>query len=423
MFVLGLILLLVAAYFVQERRNTLSQLRPIEIIKTSTVAGLQDVSQAIENELGATGFFKEQVGVKGVIHSNNPIAAQLSERPCVYVRTQIVEKYEESYYNDGKRLIRQGSTTLANNTLKTNFELEDDTGRIQVNQDGAEIEAIEVVNRYEQNQDLQGFENKRILGYQYNEWILPLDTKVYVVGEVSNSESELVIQNPSDSENDFLITHKSQEQLVQEKQARVQTLQAQARKQNAYIISLALAVTFTLVGLFHHHQTIAHQIHAIKTIATSKVVELQKLTHTSEKELGKVGTIEQQVEVKGKVRSNNPIVAGLSERPCVYARTQILEKYEETYVDDDGKRQTRQETTTLANNTLKTNFELEDDTGRIQVNQDGAEIEAIEVVDRYEPNQNQNHQESENKRILGYQYNEWILPLDTKVYVMGELSN
>ncbi len=101
-----------------------------------------------------------------------------------------------------------------------------------------------MVNRYEPNQNHQESENKRILGYQYNEWILPLGTKVYVMGEVCNSESELVIHKPSDSENHFFITHKSEEQLLQEKQAK-------ARRQNTYIISLGLAVTCILVVLLN----------------------------------------------------------------------------------------------------------------------------------------------------------------------------
>ncbi len=94
MFILGLILLLIALWIVNQRRGTLSQVRAIKFIQTSTVAELQNVSQAIENELGPGGFFKEKVQVKGVIHSNTPITAELSERPCVYARIQILEEYE-----------------------------------------------------------------------------------------------------------------------------------------------------------------------------------------------------------------------------------------------------------------------------------------------------------------------------------------
>ena len=216
-----------------QHQTVANQIHAIKTIVTSKVVELQNLRDTSENELGQVGMIKQQVEVKGKVHSNNPIIAELSERPCVYARTQILEKYEETYYDDGERKTRQGTTTLANNTLKTNFELEDDTGRIQVNPDGAQIDAIEVVNRYQPNPNHQGTENKRILGYQYNEWILPLDTKVYVMGEVSNSESELVIHKLSDSQDYFFITHKSEEQFVQEKQSI-------ALNQNIYIAVLGL---------------------------------------------------------------------------------------------------------------------------------------------------------------------------------------
>ena len=342
-FILGLILLLTALWMVKQRRVILSEVRAIKIIQTSTVGELKNLSQAIENELGIGGFFKEQVEVKGAINSNTPITAELSKRPCVYARTKIEEKYEETYKDDnGKPQTRQKTTTLADNVLKTNFELDDGTGSIQVNPDEANIDAIEVVNRYEPKENHQISEKKRILGYQYNEWILPLATKFYVRGEVRNNESELVIQKPLGNENNFSITNKSKEQLLQDKKDK----QAKALRKNCYIISLGLAVISILVFLFFQHLVVVNQIHAIKTIPTSRVVELQSLRDSRKIELDKVGIIKQQVEVKGKIHSNNPIIAKLSQKPCVYARTKIEEKYEETYYDDDGKRQTRQNTTT-----------------------------------------------------------------------------
>ena len=225
-------------------QKTIKKIHGIKDTDTSTVAQLQEMSNAIAQELGTVGAFKEQVEVKGIITSNNPLIAELSQRPCIYTKMRVIEKYEEIYYEtdeegNRQRRTRQGSTTLADNTLQISFQLDDGTGKIQVNPNEAEIEAIEVVNSYElyQNQSslsLGAFNlnlsisspnsaNKRILGHQYNEWILPVDSKIYLLGEITDSDGHLLIHKPIDKNNRFLITYKSEEELLQSKESQVKT--------------------------------------------------------------------------------------------------------------------------------------------------------------------------------------------------------
>lgn len=236
--VFSLLSLITAIAFIFGRRETLENIRSIRGTETSTVGELQHLRDAIAKELGKGGSFREQVEVKGMIRSNNPTIAQLSQRPCVYAQMTVLETYEETYYetdNEGneQRKTRQGSTILANSSLQINFFLEDETGRIEVNPNRANVDLIKVVDSYEQyqgnptlysgqfscNVNPQTFDNKRILGYQYNEYILPVDTKVYILGEVSDSQGSLVIQHPLNPEGQFIITHKSEEQLLQEKES------------------------------------------------------------------------------------------------------------------------------------------------------------------------------------------------------------
>ncbi len=409
MFVIGLILFFIAVWILSQRQGVLSEIRGIKSVETSTIEELLDIGNSIKKELGSVGAFQEQVKVKGTIHSNKPITAELSKRPCVYARTQVLEKYEETYSEEGKRKTRHGSTTLTDNTLQINFELEDSSRQISINPNGAEIEPKQVVNRQELNNNPSSQESngKRILAYQYNEWILPLDEMVYVLGEIRDSEGELVIQKPLDNQSQFLITHQSEEQLLQEKQSK-------ARKHNVRLIFVTLTIIGILVGLFDQNQSVVHDIRFMKTTRTYTVDELQKLPT--------VGRFKEQVEVYGTIESKNPIIAELSKRPSVYARTQLIEKYEETY-SDDGETKTRQDSTTLADNTLQINFQLEDGTGQIQVNPNGAEIEAKQVVNHYKLNENPSTQNSKDKRILGYQSNEWILPLEQKIFVLGEIRD
>ncbi|NES81622.1 MAG: hypothetical protein F6K10_09555 [Moorea sp. SIO2B7] len=292
-FIIAFILLLIAVSLVFQRRDVLNEIRAIKMTKTSTVKELQDISYSIKNELGIAGAFKEQVEIKGIIHSNNPITAELSKRPCVYARTQVMEKYKKTYYDDGERKTREGFNTLADNTLQINFYLEDGTGKIQVNPNEAEIELIEVVNRYElnNNQSTQGSDDKRILGYQYNEWILPLDMKVYVLGEISDSEGKLVIQKPLDNQSQFLITHKSEEQVLQEKQSKARSLKRR-------ITFWVWSIIFMIVWLNVENQSVVNEIRAIKATKTFTVEELQDTNHTIEKKSGSVAAFKEQLKMK-----------------------------------------------------------------------------------------------------------------------------
>jgi hypothetical protein len=239
--IIGIVLLVTSVVFFFEWQKTTKKVQALKDTDTSSVAQLSEMSHTIAQEIGSVGAFKEQVEVKGSINCSNPIIAELSQRPCVYAKMQVVEKYEETYYTQDEKgkpqkRTRPGSTTLANNTLQVNFQLDDGTGKIHINPHGAEIEALEVVNRYELAQNhpsslsFGGFHwdvpvsnsnDKRILGYQYNEWILPVESKIYVLGEITDSDGHLVIHQPLNKNNRFLITYKSKEELLHSKIAQM----------------------------------------------------------------------------------------------------------------------------------------------------------------------------------------------------------
>ena len=52
------------------------------------------------------------------------------------------------------------------------------------------------------------------MGYRLTEWALPLDQTIYVLGEAQETGQQLVIRKPSESDTPFIISTKSEEQLV-----------------------------------------------------------------------------------------------------------------------------------------------------------------------------------------------------------------
>ena len=71
-------------------------------------------------------------------------------------------------------------------------------------------------------------------------------------------------------------------------------------------------------------------------------------------------------------------------------------------------------------------FFVEDGTGRVEVHPQGSEVDAQEVVDRFEPSASPGFTLGgvpvpfdEEANTLGYRYTESILPVDSPVYVLG----
>lgn len=100
--------------------------------------------------------------------------------------------------------------------------MEDATGRLKVSPDRAEIETIKVVDRMDPAQpaDLGAVLGQilggagRTVGYHTTESLLPIDRQVYVLGEVSDSASGLTMGAPSEKGKVFLISPRTEEELI-----------------------------------------------------------------------------------------------------------------------------------------------------------------------------------------------------------------
>jgi hypothetical protein len=231
--------LFVAAWFLRQQKESVGDtLRTIQLTDTSTVVELKKIHQAIVDELGS-GAFKQEVELKGNIRANNPLTSELAEEDCVYYCTHIEEEYERTYYetdDDGNRVRKTDRETrkLAGNETSIRFNLEDNTGKILVNPNHADIDALQVVDHYEPyngnkkikykkfklDHDSRQSQDHRILGYRFQEWVLRVGMPIYVLGEVNDREDQLMVQKPSDTEEEerpYIITHKTEAELIEDK--------------------------------------------------------------------------------------------------------------------------------------------------------------------------------------------------------------
>jgi len=171
--------------------------------------------------------------VKGTIICDNPLISELSQTACIYYNMQVVREYEETYHekdSDGvtQQKTRTSTQTVASNERSTPFFVEDATGKIRVEPSGAKMIAEKVLSRYEKSDNrlrIGNFiispdfhrEGQRVLGYRFEEHVIPLDRTIYVLGAVTESRNELCIVAPEER-GKFIISLKGEAELTRDYQ-------------------------------------------------------------------------------------------------------------------------------------------------------------------------------------------------------------
>ncbi len=243
MAIVGGLLIVLCVVLLLFRRSQQGKLLEIRSTETLTAKELIEAAKYVTERMGEAGSFNRIAEIKGFVRCDQPITSELAQQPCVYYDMTVTREYEEDYWqtdSQSKRQVRRtrrASEPVAHNSQRIPFWVEDSTGRIKVNPEGADVDGVQVVDRFEQprpsgglvlsfggfSMDLGGFGGARTLGYRMRESVLPLDRKVYVLGEVRDSSGELAVERPREKKR-FLISLKSEEELVKSAQSAVQWL-------------------------------------------------------------------------------------------------------------------------------------------------------------------------------------------------------
>jgi hypothetical protein len=187
------------------------------------------------------------------------------------------------------------------------------------------------------------------------------------------------------------------------------------------IVSFVVAVAFWAAGgllLYVRHRT-------------SRKVDLISQTQTTGASAVSEFPPGTTVEVKGTLRCENPLYSEMAEESCACYVSRVTREYVSSSGpssdDSPGSHHTRQTASeTLSESVQAVPFFVEDETGRVEVHPQGSEVDAKEVVDRFEPSASPGFTLGgapvpfdEDARTLGYRYTESVLPVDAPVYVLG----
>jgi len=194
------------------RRKTLAKTEVMRRVDTSAAA---DATGAAPGTL---------VEVKGDLRCESPLQSEMAGQRCAYYLSQVIREYQETERDaDGDLETRRRSEVVASNERFAPFVVEDASGAIGVRGEGAEVDAVEVMDRFERGTagaggiTLGGLtvnlgERERTIGYRYVESVLPVDAPVYVLGTV-HQDGEIGAPPPGEEGQRFLISYRSEEQL------------------------------------------------------------------------------------------------------------------------------------------------------------------------------------------------------------------
>jgi hypothetical protein len=239
---IGLVAVSIALFVGYSFQN--KKLFQMKSTETSKINELKEISSAVAADIGA-GSFNQITEVKGRAMCDNPLTSELAKAKCVYYSMSVTREYEETYWDtdaNGNRVqrTRKGSDSVAHNTRSTPFYIQDATGKIKINPEGASFVTEKAYSRFEPGEvhgsslriggltinlgSITQSSQRRTIGYRYEEDIIPLNRDLYVLGEAADSSGELCVQKPAKKENKFIISVKSEDELTRSAQGAVKVL-------------------------------------------------------------------------------------------------------------------------------------------------------------------------------------------------------
>jgi hypothetical protein len=162
------------------------------------------------------------VEVKGTLRCEAPLESEMAGERCAYYSSRVIREYMRQDHDDDNDVgSDRRSETISHSERFAPFSVEDATGSVLVNAEGAEIDAKEVMDRFERHTDgssvtiagatinLGGGE--RTIGFRSVESVLPVDAPIYVLGVVNEDGS---IGAPAgDRDERFVVSYRSEEAL------------------------------------------------------------------------------------------------------------------------------------------------------------------------------------------------------------------
>lgn len=164
--------------------------------------------------------------IAGVVECDSPLTAPLSNTICVAYSHQVVQHVETGVYSDfedahnrrgldGWSRNREYTQVQSPNDRRVRFHVRDASGRLLIDPAWALIDMKRTSERYESITSGVDTARPETVGAWNTEDALPLGSPVYVLGYLGEVYGEAaLICHPASNEHPFVISHRSERELV-----------------------------------------------------------------------------------------------------------------------------------------------------------------------------------------------------------------
>lgn len=209
-----------------------SNVTEIKYMQTKAISELNDMF----NQMDANGLgndYREFVELKGTVVSDDLVETPFSNRKVAYYESklaQVTEKREQYRDSNGnmQTRIRKQENIISNGKSSQDISIKDNSSNeavvLEINATGCKLDIPKTFDKFETKGNLENYRyfnsfswnrfGEETLGFRMTEETIDANQNLYVIGEAFKVGNTLHIGKPKDSKKPFIITTKSEEDLI-----------------------------------------------------------------------------------------------------------------------------------------------------------------------------------------------------------------
>lgn len=221
---------LVAIFYFRPKMN--KRVMEMKYMQTKKISELKEsFSQMRQN--GLEDNYREYVELKGTAVADEPVVTPFSNQPVVYCEStlsQVTEQRESYQDSDGnwQERVNRNENVISNEKTSQYIYLKDSSDpekvTLEINASGCSPDIPKTFDRFEPRNNLARYSffnsfsfggfGADTLGFRMVEKTIKPNQQMYVLGEAYLSGDEIHIGTPSDHKNPFVVTTKSEDDMI-----------------------------------------------------------------------------------------------------------------------------------------------------------------------------------------------------------------
>lgn len=199
----------------------------LSAVEASTCGDMRQLADAVSVSAGAGGF-RQRCELNGTAQPAyvGTVQAPQTKKECVWYRNKVTHEYwdwhtvERNGHRERER--RKRTDVISDETSDIPFALDDGTGQAVIHPEDADVHGpVKSADEFESDRSRPGLLESlgstwkdETIGYQREEWILPVGQKLFVQGEVIDEDGHLRLRKPE--KGTFRVSTSSEEELLAE---------------------------------------------------------------------------------------------------------------------------------------------------------------------------------------------------------------